>query len=321
MEQVSACMKHVVDMVEKNIKMEQRKEEKRRKQREYSRRKRAVKNCLKTIVDRVVEINTFEDDMVMSNQTQKKKKKSSKKQKVSKSKKRKRVEEDEAQVTLADDLGYGGSTLSLDRIETSNDSMPVQKKSSMKKTKLGRTSSNLYSLPEEYLKHLNSWVEQRKYQWKMCRENNEYERLLGIHHDKTTNESTELNDNDDGAYSSPSSPSSSSSSSETTPTNVRIFESSAILSGNNETSVLVNDHSTKTYANHYFRAAGGVNAIVVLCEAVKSTLLEVSDWGLSSCDPCEKIDWIRVSDKMKAVSDRWNPSFCRAIWQFINNYN
>ena len=140
----------------------------------------------------------------------------------------------------------------------------------------------------------------------MRRENNEYERLLGIHHDETTYESAELNDN------APS------SSSETTQRNLRIFESSSILAGNNETSV--NDHSTKTYANHYFRAAGGMNAIVVLCEAVKSTLLEVSDWGLSSRDPCEKINWVRVSDRMKAVSDRWNPSFCRAIWQFINNY-
>ena len=48
-EEVSACMKHVVDIVEKNIKMEQMKEERKRKQRRVSRSKESCKKMSKTI--------------------------------------------------------------------------------------------------------------------------------------------------------------------------------------------------------------------------------------------------------------------------------
>lgn len=275
------------DIVERHMQMEKILRDRKIKKLEGTRRRRAVKRCLKNIVDTVCRVNSSPERIISS-------------------KKRKRVEERDTfensgdvsthvvSLSPADDLGYGSSTLSLNRIETS--------KMSTEKTKKKKVGRNLENLPREYQTHLRSWVEQRKYQWKMSRENDELERLLGIRNKLDVNNVSPA--------------SSLSLTSPETLQSVHIFESSTNLFIDNEISILA-DQGTKVHANHYFRAAGGVNSIVVLCEAVKSELIEVSDWGVSSRGPCEKINWIRVSDRMKSVSDRWNPSFCRAMWQFV----
>jgi len=238
--------------------------------------RRSVKTCLNNMVKQIV----------------KDREKIREVHKPKKDKKRKR--EFEGAIPPCDYLGFGCSNLSLDRVETK--SVVTNKK----------MKNSFDSLPEEYQVHLRSWVCQRKYQWKMDRDNDEYERMLGVYEkvpaemncDDNVDESTAPSENLESG---------------------RIFEGNVSLPRSSDQSYEnVVESSNRIHVNHYFRAAGGMNAIVILCEAVKKTLQEqCSVWGVSSRDPCGKINWKLVSQKMTSVSDRWNPSFCRAIWQFV----
>ena len=192
-----------------------------------------------------------------------------------------------------DDLGWGSSVLSLDHFDHSC-SRSIQSEKKKKNIK------RLNQLPKQHQEHLKAWVHQRKYEWNMMRQNDRLERMLGL----STQEMIKEDETNDIPL-------------------VSQLESVRVFKGG--ISVPMKPQMRSNYgsgeviaANNYFRAAGGMNAVVTLCNVIKEIILSENDVsGMNTLEPCHFVNWNLVSEKMKLISDRWNPSFCRAIWQFI----